>query len=93
MKGKACGCRLHDQGTSYIYDASIVSRETVSIALMIATINDLKVKLGNILNAYVWVLVTEKVWTMLGPEFGRDARRSAVIIRALYGLKMAGMAF
>ena len=67
--------------------ASIVSRETVRIAMMIATLNDLEVKLGNILNAYVQAPVTEKVWTTLGPEFGKDSRKTAVIIRALYGLK------
>ena len=33
--------------------ASIVSRETVRIALIIASLNDLEVKSGNILNAYV----------------------------------------
>ena len=31
--------------------ASIVSRETVSVALMIDALNDLEVKSGNILNA------------------------------------------
>ena len=30
---------------------------------------------------------------MLGHEFGKDAGKTAVIIRALYGLKLAGMAF
>ena len=30
---------------------------------------------------------------MLGPEFGKDARRTAVIVRALYGLKLASAAF
>ena len=73
--------------------ASIVSRETVRIALMIATLNDLEVKLGNILNAYVQAPVTEKVWTTLGPEFGKDARKTAVIVQAPYGLKSAGAAF
>ena len=62
--------------------ASVVSR----ITLMIITINDLEVNMGNILNAYVQAPVAEKVWTMLGPEFGKDARRSAMIIRALCGL-------
>ena len=33
--------------------ASVVSRETVRIALMIAALNNLKVKFGNILNAYI----------------------------------------
>ena len=30
---------------------------------------------------------------MLGPEFSKDARRSALIVRGLYGLKSAGAAF
>ena len=59
--------------TTIMY-ASIVSREPVRIALMIAALNNLEVKLGNILNAYVQAPVTEKVWTTLGPEFGKDAR-------------------
>ena len=42
---------------------SMVSRVTVRIALMIATLNDLEVKSGNILNAYVQAPVTEKVWS------------------------------
>ena len=54
--------------------ANIMSRETVRIALMVATLNDLEVNSGDILNVYVQALVTEKVWTTLGPEFGKDAR-------------------
>ena len=50
--------------------ASIVSRETVRIALLLAALNDLGVKSGNILNAYIQAPVTEKAWTTLGPEFG-----------------------
>ena len=34
-----------------------------------------------------------KVWTTLGPEFGKDSRKTAVIVRALYSLKLAGAAF
>ena len=73
--------------------ASVVSRKTVRTALMSTTINDLEVKSGDILNAYVQAPVTEKVQTTLGPEFGKDARRTAVIVRALYGLKPAGATF
>ena len=40
--------------------ASNIFRETVRKALMIATLNDLEVKLYGILNAYVQVPVTEK---------------------------------
>ena len=73
--------------------SSIVSRETVRIALMIATLNDLEVKLGNSLNAYIQAPVTEKVWTTLVPKLGKDAQKTALIVRALYGLKLAGAAF
>ena len=41
--------------------ASVMSREIVKIALMIAALNDLEVKLGKILNAYVQASVTGKV--------------------------------
>ena len=44
--------------------ASVVSRDTVRIALMIATINDLEVKFCNILNAFVQAPVTKKVWIL-----------------------------
>ena len=73
--------------------ASVVSRETVRLALTIAALNDLEVKFGDVLNAYITAPITEKVWTILGPEFGPDAGKSVLIVRALYGMKSAGAAF
>ncbi len=73
--------------------ASVVSRETVHLALTFASLNDLKVKVGNVLNAYITAPIKEKVWTILGPEFGLDSGKSAIIVHALYGLKSAGAAF
>ena len=66
--------------------ASIVLREAVRIAFMIAALNDHEVKLGHTLNAYVQAPVTEKVWTILGPELCNNARKTEVIVRAIYGL-------
>jgi hypothetical protein len=62
---------------------------------LMAALNDLEVKIGNVLNAYITAPVTEKVWIwiVLGPEFGSNAGRSAVIVLDLYGLKSAGAAF
>jgi hypothetical protein len=73
--------------------ASVVSRETVRLALTFASLNDLEVKVGNVLNAYITAPVKEKVWTILGSEFGLDSGKSAVIVHALYGRKSAGAAF
>jgi hypothetical protein len=73
--------------------ANVVSRETMRLALTIAPLNDLEVKVGDVLNAYITTPVKEKVWTILGPKFRHDAGRSAIIVRALYRLKSAGAAF
>ncbi len=73
--------------------ASVVSRETVHIALTLAALNDLKVKAADILNAYISAPIKEKVWCALGPEFGLNTGKSAFIVRALCGLKSAGAAF
>jgi hypothetical protein len=67
--------------------ASVVSRATVRLALTIASFYDLEVKVGDVLNTYITAPIKEKVWTILGPEFGHEAGRSAIIVHALYGLK------
>jgi hypothetical protein len=60
--------------------ASVVSRESVRIALALAALNDLDVKMADIENVYLTVPITEKVWTVLGPEFGNDAGKRALIV-------------
>jgi hypothetical protein len=65
----------------------------VIIAMTLAALNDLDVKMADIENAYLMAPITEKVWTVIGPEFGDDAGKRALIVRALYGLKSAGAAF
>ena len=74
--------------SSLITYARVVSCETVRLALTIAALNDLEVKVSDGLNACITVPITEKVWKILGPEFGPDASKSALIVRALYGLKV-----
>jgi hypothetical protein len=73
--------------------ASVVSRETVHLALTIASLNDLEIKVGDVLIAYITAPVKEKVWTVLGSKFGHDAGKGAITVQALYGLKSAGAAF
>jgi len=73
--------------------ASVVSRETVRIALTMAALNDLQVKASDIQNAYLTAPCSEKVWLRVGTEFGPNAGKRAIIVRALYGLKSAGSSF
>jgi len=70
--------------------ASVVSRETIRIALTLAALNDLEVKTSDVKGAYLTAPCTKNVWTILGPEFGKDAGKKALLVCALYGLKSAG---
>ena len=73
--------------------ASVMSRETVWLALLFAALNDVDMWAADVLNAYITVPCREKIWTTLGKEFGDDCGRKAIIVRALYGLKSSGAAF
>jgi hypothetical protein len=73
--------------------ATVVSRELVRIALTLAELNNLEVKIADIENAYLTAPIGEKIWCTLGPEFGVDAGKCAIIVRALYGLKSAGASY
>jgi hypothetical protein len=53
--------------------ASVVSCEPVCITLTLAALNDLEVKTADIKNAYLIAPVMEKIWCVLGPEFGANA--------------------
>jgi hypothetical protein len=59
----------------------------------LAALNDLDFKIAYIENAYLTGPLTEKVWTVLSPEFVDDAGKRALIVRAMYGLNSAGAAF
>jgi hypothetical protein len=73
--------------------ASVASRESVRIELTLASLNDLDVKMADVENTYLTAPITEKAWTVLGPEFGDEAGNRALIVRDLYGLTPAGAAF
>ena len=73
--------------------ASVVSQDTVRIALTIAALNDLQVKASDVQNAFLSTPCEEKIWNKLGPEFGVDAGKSAILTHTLYGLKSAGASF
>jgi hypothetical protein len=84
----------HTTDTSHTMTyASVVSRESVRVALNLVALNSLDVKMADIENAYLTAPITEKVWTVLGPKFVDDAGKSALIVKALYGLKSSGAVF
>eukprot|EP00804_Cyclotella_cryptica_P030525 CCRYP_020633-RA/>CCRYP_020633-RA protein AED:0.28 eAED:0.28 QI:0/0/0/1/0/0/4/0/472 len=72
------GCHVTDVPPTITY-LSVVGRGTVRIALSLAALNDLEVKVADIMNAYVTAPTEEKIRTILGPEFGDDQGKKAVI--------------
>ena len=92
---KAClvaGGHMTQAPTSITY-SSVVSRDSVRIALLIAALNDLNVKACDIQNAYLTAPCREKICITAGPEFGSEAGKTMIVVRALYGLKSSGAAF
>ena len=92
-KARMC-CNGNETGppASLTY-ASVVSRESVRIALTYAALNDLEVKTSDVENAFLTAPTEERLYTTLGPEFGEDQGKHATIVRALYGMKSSGAAF
>ena len=71
--------------------SSVMSRDSVRIAFLIAALNDLKILAGDVQNAYLNAPTKEKVWFRAGLEFGSElAGKPVKIVRALYGLKSSG---
>lgn len=73
--------------------SSVVDRDSVRIAFLIAALNDLDVASCDIANAYLNAECREKIWFEAGPELGADAGSLMRITRALYGLKSSGAAW
>ena len=69
------------------------SQESVRIALTLAASNGLEVKTTDIQNAYLTAPCSEKVHTTLGTKFGENKHKTAIIVRALYGLASSGASF
>lgn len=78
---------LTDPPSTMTY-ASVVSRESVRIAFLIAAMNGLDILAGDIGNAYLNAETEEKIWYRAGKEWGAQTEGCVCVIkRALYGLK------
>eukprot|EP00957_Ditylum_brightwellii_P155845 11863992-Ditylum_brightwellii.AAC.1 len=69
--------------------STVVSRESVWLGFLIAALNNLDVLCADIGNVYINAKPREWVRTTVGEEFGvKNAGRIAIIVRAIYRLKM-----
>ena len=93
---KACfvaGDHITDPPTSMTY-ASVVSRESVRIAFLLASLNNQDILTGDIGNTYLNAPSLEKVYYRPSLEWGEGMQGSiCVIICVLYGLKSSAKAW
>jgi hypothetical protein len=80
--------------SSHLTYSSVVTRDSVRIAFLIAALNELDILAADVGNAYLQAPAREKVHTTAGPEFGpNNIGRTVIIVRAMYGLKSSGAAW
>ena len=73
--------------------SSVVSRDTVRVAFLIAALNDLDVCAADIGNAYLNAECKKRIWVKAGKEFGANEGKPMIIVKSLYGLKLSGAAW
>jgi hypothetical protein len=74
--------------------SSVVTRDSVRIAFLIAALNELDILSADVGNAYLQAPVREKVHATAGPEFGQNnIGRTVIVVRAMYGLNSSGVAW
>ena len=71
----------------------MVTRESIQIGFTIAALNGPNFLSADIAGAYLNASCAEKVYTVLGQEFGDLAGRTALVEKALYGLKSSGFSW
>ena len=73
--------------------SSVVSRDSVKIAFLIAALNEIDIITCDIGNAYLNAECHERIRFVAGPECGECCGMVCKLVRALYGLKSSGAAW
>jgi len=92
---KARFCANGNEATapaSTVY-SSVVSRDSIRIAFLVAGLNGLELKAADVTNAYLNAPTKEKIWFVGGLECGEGHGKVCVLTRALYGLRGSGNAW
>ena len=70
--------------------STVVTRESVRIAFLLAGLNKLDVQAADISNAYLNAPCREIIWIFAGPEFGSNEGCVMKVVSSWYGLKSSG---
>ena len=98
---KADGCRkghlvawgdMNPEPEESVY-SSVATLRSLRIVVFLADLNGLNLMQGDIRNAYLESYTQEKVYFVVGPEFGQEVGHTFIIDKALYGLHSSGLRF
>ena len=80
---------------AHVTFSSVASRDSVRIAFLLASLNDLNILSADIGNAFLNAPPRERCHVKVGHElFGKEHEgKTAIVVRALYGLKTASAAW
>ena len=73
--------------------STVVSRDSMCIASLLAALNSVEIISCDIQNAYLSAPCREKFYYVAGDEFGSEKGKVVIVKRALYGLRTSGAAF
>ena len=68
-----------------------MSRESVRLAFTIAALNGVDVMSFNLEKAHLNTMCCKKNWFKGGTKCGEDKGKGSIVVRALYGIKYAGL--
>lgn len=71
--------------------STTVDSLSVNLLFLIAQANKFDILIGDIETAYILADTNEKLYTVLGKEFGDMAGKIAIVTKALYGLRTSGL--
>lgn len=78
------------EAPSTITYSSVVSRDSIRLAFLIAALNGVDMMMCDMEGAYLNASCSERIWFKGGLECGEDSGKVLIVVRALYGLKSAG---
>jgi len=73
--------------------SSVMSRESIQVAFLLAALNDLELFAANVGNAYLNAPCQGKIWCRAGKGSGSNEGCIMIIVQALYGLKTSRAAW
>ena len=89
------GTRFTETAKKYTY-STVPSRDSIRLLFLVAALNDLDVLSADIQNAYLTAPIKEKYYIVASEAMGFAESmwgRPARIVRAMYGLPVAGASF